>query len=99
MFTLVVRLADLEFLSPHDELTANDSPAYKAGFRQEAPIHPCAAPAHPPIKSVHFGARREITPTPPPSSRNDDDAPYIWFKLGPISERTEPLRYDGQPVA
>lgn len=50
------------------------------------------------IKSVHFGERHEIIPAPPTSRRgNRDHERYIWFKLGPISARTEPLRYSGQP--
>ena len=50
------------------------------------------------IKSVHFGERCEIFPAPPPSRRaNSDHERYIWFKLGPIAARTEPLRYSGQP--
>jgi hypothetical protein len=50
------------------------------------------------ITSVHFGERCEISPSPPPSRRtNSDHERYIWFKLGPITERAEPLRYSGQP--
>ncbi len=50
------------------------------------------------IKSVHIGERQEILPTPPASRRaNSDHERYIWFKLGPITARTEPLRYSGQP--
>jgi hypothetical protein len=50
------------------------------------------------IKSVHFGERCEISPAPPLSRRaNTDHERYIWFKLGPVTARTEPLRYGGQP--
>ena len=50
------------------------------------------------ITSVHFGERHEILPAPPPSGRaNSDRDRYIWFKLGPVIERAEPLRYSGQP--
>lgn len=41
------------------------------------------------IKSVHFGARRDIDPPPPPSSRGaSDDEHYVWFKL----EAPKPVR-------
>ncbi len=50
------------------------------------------------IKSVHFGERHEIIPAPPASRRgNSDHERYIWFKLAPLTSRTEPLRYSGQP--
>jgi hypothetical protein len=50
------------------------------------------------IKSVHFGERSEIFPSPPPSRReSSENERYIWFKLDPVIKRTEPLRYSGQP--
>lgn len=50
------------------------------------------------INSVHFGERGEITPIPPPSRRsNSKRERYIWFKLGSITARTQPLRYSGHP--
>ena len=51
-----------------------------------------------PIESVHFGERGEIAPAPPQSRRGAGHHDrYIWFKLGPITEQAEPLRYTGQP--
>jgi hypothetical protein len=50
------------------------------------------------IKSVHFGQRSEITPTPPASQRASTGTDnYIWFRVSPPSAVLPTLPYVGAP--
>ena len=50
------------------------------------------------IKSVHFGARQEITPPPPVSQRGSSGTDrYIWFALKKAEPVTPALAYRSQP--
>jgi hypothetical protein len=48
------------------------------------------------VRSVHFGLRGEIKPSPPPSKRHGPETRMIWFQLGPLEE-SRVRSYDGHP--
>jgi hypothetical protein len=50
------------------------------------------------IRSVHFGERKNIDPSPPPSERTAAESDqYLWFTLAPRNAVEPVLRYTGHP--
>jgi hypothetical protein len=50
------------------------------------------------IKSVHFGERKDITPSPPVSQRGSAATDhYIWFKVAGPTAISPAMPYDGAP--
>lgn len=50
------------------------------------------------IRSVHFGERNHIDPTPPPSERaGAESGQYLWFKLASPNAVKPVLSYTGHP--
>jgi len=48
------------------------------------------------VKSVRFGRRAEIKPSPPPSSGGKEKAEYyVWFELDEVTDLEPPLSYTG----